>query len=194
MIYVHAAIVAREKMWYEEMKSKRKEMRRIKNAKRSAHMKTTMTEQTEKITLPLWKSDYPHDLSLDQNTSYPLLVWDAINLIESNFSFLEGIDHLTELLAITKPHLIRTFTACVGISPGQYLTQVRLYHAKYLLATLPEIPLDAIAGACGYSCANYFSKAFRKHVGLSPREYGRQQQSHQSARHKEDQLIRQIYL
>lgn len=130
-----------------------------------------------------------------KKASYPALVWDAINLIESRFSLLSGIAHLSESLEVTKPHLIRVFTACTGISPGQYLTQVRLRHARHLLISAPEIPLDAVAGACGYSCANYFSKVFRKHTGLSPRAYGRQPHDCPTADLQTgDQLIRRIYL
>ncbi len=105
--------------------------------------------------------------------SYPPLVQDAVSLIESNYAYLYGIDDLAVQLEVTKHHLIRLFSASTGISPGQYLIDIRLHHAKLLLQSDIDSPLEIIAGACGYSCANYFSKAFKKHTGLTPTEYAR---------------------
>jgi len=108
------------------------------------------------------------ELNFDQ---YPALVRDAVSLIEAHYAFLYGIDDLADQLQVTKHHLIRIFTANTGVSPGQYLIDVRIFHAKCLLQSGTETPLEIIAGACGYSCANYFSKAFKKHTGITPTEY-----------------------
>ena len=76
-------------------------------------------------------------------------------------------------LEVSKHHLIRMFTAGTGISPGKYLVHVRMHHAKIMLQSGEDTPLEIIAGACGYSCANYFSKAFKKQTGLTPSEYAK---------------------
>jgi len=110
-------------------------------------------------------------LSCREGQGYPSLVKDAISLIECNYAFLYGIDDLAAQLEVTKPHLIRTFTASAGISPGKYLTRIRIYHAQLLLSSGSDTPMEMVAGACGYSCANYFSKVFKKHTGLTPTEY-----------------------
>ena len=54
-------------------------------------------------------------LSQRQNEAYPSLVRDAISLIEANYAFLYGFDELADQLEVTKPHLIRLFTAGTGI-------------------------------------------------------------------------------
>lgn len=99
------------------------------------------------------------------------LAESAIAIIEHQYAYLYGIDELADRLEVTKHHLIRVFTAQTGISPGKYLVQVRMHHAKMMLQTCEDTPLEIIAGACGYSCANYFSKAFKKQTGLTPSEY-----------------------
>lgn len=108
---------------------------------------------------------------------YPPLVQDAAALIETEYAYLYGIDELADRLAVSKNHLIRVFSASAGISPGRYLTDIRLYHAKLLLESGENTPMEIIAGACGYSCANYFSKAFKKYTGLTPTEYMKTYQS-----------------
>lgn len=109
----------------------------------------------------------------EQKSEYPDLVQDAAALIESQYAFLYGVDELADLLEVTKYHLIRTFTASTGTSPGKYLSEIRMHHAKSMLLSGSGTPLEIIAGACGYSCANYFSKAFKKHTGQTPTEYAR---------------------
>lgn len=110
-------------------------------------------------------------LSNHEYSSYVPLVQDAVSIIEADYAYLYGIDDLADRLEITKHHLIRVFTANTGISPGKYLTHIRLVHAKSILQTREDTPLEIIAGACGYSCANYFCKAFKKQTGLTPSEY-----------------------
>ncbi len=112
-------------------------------------------------------------LSEQKYEAYPSLVKDAISLIEASFAYLYGIDDLANQLEVSKPHLIRVFSDTAGVSPGQYLIQVRIFHAKSMLQSGHDTPLEIIAGACGYSNANYFCKAFKKHTGLTPSEYAK---------------------
>ena len=123
---------------------------------------------------------------------YPPLVHDAASIIESDYAYLYGVDDLADRLEVTKHHLIRLFTANTGISPGKYLVNVRMIHAKSMLQTCEDTPLEIIAGACGYSCANYFSKAFKKNTGLTPTEYAQTMQ--QGASVPVDDHIKRFYL
>lgn len=132
-------------------------------------------------------------LSNHEYSSYASLVQDAISIIEYQYAYLYGIDELADRLEVTKHHLIRTFTAGTGISPGKYLVNVRMHHAKSMLQSGEDTPLEIIAGACGYSCANYFSKAFKKQTGLTPLEYAKAfRQSSDGA--KTDLLLEKLYL
>lgn len=112
-------------------------------------------------------------LSETVGTDCPMLVSTAIAIIEEDYAFVFGIDEVASQLEVTKSHLIRTFTAATGISPGKYLTYIRMNHAKSMLCSDLDVSLEVIAGACGYSCANYFSKVFKKHTGFTSREYAR---------------------
>lgn len=125
--------------------------------------------------------------------NYVPLVQDAISIIEYQYAYLYGIDELADRLEVTKHHLIRMFTAGTGISPGKYLVHVRMHHAKTMLQSYEDTPLEIIAGACGYSCANYFCKAFKKQTGLTPSEYAMAfRRSSEQA--KTDPLLEKLYL
>lgn len=78
---------------------------------------------------------------------------------------------LTELLGISQGHLWRLFDGLLGKSPKEYLMERRMEAAKdYLLSGMS---VSAVAATCRYSDVSSFSRAFKNHVGLSPRAYVR---------------------
>ncbi|MEG0157041.1 MAG: AraC family transcriptional regulator, partial [Anaerovoracaceae bacterium] len=95
------------------------------------------------------------------------LVQQAVDMIETDFPLLAGVDDLADRLAVSKCHLIRSFTKKRGISPGKYLVQVRLLAVMAYLVE-EEYTVETIAGLTGFSCGNYLSKVFRRATGLSP--------------------------
>ena len=62
------------------------------------------------------------------------------------------------------------FKTETGQTLNQYITEYRIERAKLLLAD-PRNKIADISARVGYSDGNYFSKSFRKAVGLSPSEY-----------------------
>ena len=98
------------------------------------------------------------------------LVEAAVGMIQDEFPFLEGVDELAERLEVSAAHLTRVFSKKVGISPGKYITRVRIEYAKLLLQD-PDATIAYVAEASGFANANYFAKVFRKETGMSPSEY-----------------------
>lgn len=102
--------------------------------------------------------------------AYPPLIQHAIAIMQQDFAHLYGIEDLAQRLEVSPSHLIRKFSAAVGISPGQYLTQVRIHFAKRLLRS-GTISLELVATCAGFSNASYFGKVFRRITGMSPSAY-----------------------
>lgn len=98
------------------------------------------------------------------------LVEAAVAIIQEEFPFLEGVEELAERLEVSAAHLGRVFTKKIGISPGKYITRVRVEYAKLLLRD-PDTTIAYVAEASGFANANYFAKVFRRETGLSPTEY-----------------------
>ncbi|MDL2327131.1 AraC family transcriptional regulator [Ruminococcaceae bacterium OttesenSCG-928-A11] len=102
----------------------------------------------------------------------PPLVAAAMDELQTHYAEVFGVDELADQLGVSKSHLIRTFTAAVGTSPGKYLTAVRVENARRLLAGT-ALPLEVVANLCGFSGGNYLCKVFKKETGLSPSAWRR---------------------
>lgn len=102
--------------------------------------------------------------------SFSPLVEAAVAIIQEEFPFLEGLDELAQRLEVSKAHLIRVFTKMTGVSPGRYITHLRVEYAKLLLRG-EDPSITYVAEASGFANANYFAKVFRRETGMSPSEY-----------------------
>ena len=67
--------------------------------------------------------------------------------------------------------LSRIFKRNRGITPNQFLTGIRLDRAKTLMNEEPEMPIRDIALSVGYEDPLYFSRLFKKKLGLYPTEF-----------------------
>lgn len=100
----------------------------------------------------------------------PPLVAEAIEDIRHNYAGLYGVEELSERLGVSKSHLVRTFTAAVGVPPGKYLIRVRIEAVMRLLLHR-EYSLEVIASLCGFSGANYLCRVFKKETGQTPAQW-----------------------
>lgn len=66
----------------------------------------------------------------------------------------------------------RRFRKATGMSPLEYVHTLRLEEAKQQLEAT-QLPVEAIAGECGYEDAGYFSRLFTRRVGMTPSNYRR---------------------
>jgi AraC family transcriptional regulator len=88
-----------------------------------------------------------------------------------------GLVEMANLVHLSPYHFGRLFKQTVGLSPYQYLLQLRIEFAKKLIVARSG-PLGDIAYQLNFSDQAHFSNAFRKATGISPRQY---MQSHVQA-------------
>lgn len=88
----------------------------------------------------------------------------------------DNLDHslkIIELAAIAQMshyHFIRLFNKSIGKTPHQYILHCRIEKAKYLLQH-GEIALTEIAARVGFCDQSHFSKSFKHHTGITPRQF-----------------------
>lgn len=110
-----------------------------------------------------------HDTAAHKNS----LVEQAVGMIRDRYAYLYGVEDMAESIGVTKHHLIREFTRSMGLSPGRFLTQTRISHAKSLLA-YSDYSVELVGQMVGYANGNYFCKAFKRQTGRTPKEFRQQ--------------------
>ena len=89
-----------------------------------------------------------------------------------------SVSALLETTGYNKDHIRRRFISVRGVTPSEYLTQLRIKHAKRLLKRKNELQLSVadIGEMCGYYDPHYFSRIFKKETGVTPEKFASQPQ------------------
>ena len=114
-----------------------------------------------------------HDAAFAQRSTEPLLPPALARVtahIADNLASPLPIDRLAAIAGQSRAHFTRQFSAALGQPPFDYVLQRRLDRIdRLLLAT--EMTVQDIAAATGFASANYLSKSFRRHRGLTPLDF-----------------------
>jgi AraC-like DNA-binding protein len=97
----------------------------------------------------------------------------AIDFIENNFHNSIYIHELAELGFMSVRNFQRIFKDATGLSPNDYLLELRVQHASKLL-TDTEAAIYDVSEQVGITDWFYFSKAFKRKFGVSPQKYRKQ--------------------
>lgn len=96
--------------------------------------------------------------------------------IEKHYAENLSLEDLATQVNYSKGYLCNIFRKELNTSFGNYLTKVRISHAKKLLTT-SFLRLYEIAEQTGFYDYSHFARTFKKYTGFSPQEY----QNHQTA-------------
>ncbi|OMF37743.1 hypothetical protein BK133_04185 [Paenibacillus sp. FSL H8-0548] len=96
--------------------------------------------------------------------------------VDSHYAEDLSLQSVADAFGLDKYQLSRLYKQQFGINYWQYVTQIRMDKAAELLAGT-KLKNSAIAEMTGFVDESHFSKTFKKHNGLSPKEYraGKQQ-------------------
>lgn len=87
---------------------------------------------------------------------------------EPNFDVVQ----LADTLAVSKSSLYRKMKVMTGLSPVEFIRNIRLKHASQLLKN-KSITVSEVAYSCGFSNPKYFATCFKEEFGMTPKEYQR---------------------
>lgn len=116
------------------------------------------------------------DHASGEYSAYADGIYRTVEYMQKNYA-----EHITsELLAkqmfISTNFYQKIFKGIMGMSPAQYLRDIRISEASRLLANT-DFSLQEIAEKCGFNCASYFVYVIKKYLGVTPAEYRRANQT-----------------
>lgn len=107
-------------------------------------------------------------LQVDLKTKNKLsLVKSATKYIYDNYSKEITIDEISKEIGISKYYLCHIFKDLIGKSIIEYSNCIRCEKAKYLLL-YSNLSMSQIYEMCGFSDPAYFSRTYKKIIGVSP--------------------------
>jgi two-component system response regulator YesN len=113
-------------------------------------------------------------LEVVKNNTIVSQVVKAENYIKQNYSDPElSLNAITEHLSISTSYFSAIFKAQTGSTFVEYLTHTRMEKAKQILAFTDRRTYEA-AEDVGFSDPHYFSVAFKRVTGMTPKEYREQ--------------------
>lgn len=98
------------------------------------------------------------------------LVRKAMAYLHENFAQSISREQLARYAGVSERHLNRCFLEETGTTPLTYLNRYRIQQAKQLLAE-GQLSVTEVMGEVGFSESSYFTRLFRREVGVSPGAY-----------------------
>ena len=90
--------------------------------------------------------------------------------IQDRFRDPLSLDEIAASASVSKSRALQIFQDHIQFSPIAYLISYRLQRAAFLLSET-EKPISSIAEETGFSDSGYFCRTWKKHYGMTPKEY-----------------------
>jgi len=109
-------------------------------------------------------------LPSSKESSQSDFIHKAQDILDANFDKPINLKELASSLYVSSDHLRHTFKERFGESPINYLIRRRLDAACEIL-TMTDLPMRLVAEKVGLDSPYYFSRLFRKRMGVTPSQY-----------------------
>lgn len=96
----------------------------------------------------------------------------AIKFMCERYNDPLSLTDVAESAILSRFHFCRTFRDATGVTPGRFLSAIRIYQAKRMLLNT-RMNVTDIAFAVGYNSLGSFSNHFSDSVGISPGRFRR---------------------
>lgn len=117
--------------------------------------------------LEMWKKGFV----IENDTSGRNIVEkEMVSYIQQNFTGKISLREFGEQFHLSEKYISRYFKEHFHITLSQYVTYLRLEHAKQLLQDT-DIPVTDVAMQSGYQNVSYFIRSFQKAYSVSPLKY-----------------------
>src|SRR4029453_15577163 len=111
--------------------------------------------------------------STAQNNVYTRRINTVIGYVRQNLDGDLSLEASSRVGFFSKFHFNPVFKSITEENVNDMVVRMRLERAANLLRTVPRLSITAAAFEVGFSSVPVFSRAFRKHFGVSARQWNR---------------------
>lgn len=119
--------------------------------------------------LMLYCEVFAEKLAIESNINQHI-IFDIKRYIDHNYHENLLLQSIADQFYLSREYISRRFKQEYGLSPSDYIEKIRIENAKILLMN-HELYISDVANAVGYQDGRYFSKVFKKVVGVTPMIY-----------------------
>ncbi len=106
------------------------------------------------------------------------MVKDAMKYMKNHFCEPLSLDEIADKIGYSKYHFCRCFKEITGSTVVTYLNDLKINYAQSQLLNT-DASITDIATECGFSDISYFTKTFKKHLGVLPSKVQRNKKEEQ---------------
>ncbi|MDY2660322.1 MAG: response regulator [[Ruminococcus] gnavus] len=122
--------------------------------------------------LELEKENYQSYFSEDYTHIAPAKIARLLHeFITTHYQDTLNLSIIAQTMNYSQSYLTKIFLQEYNCTPIKYLNSLRLQKACSLLIYNPELTISQIATLTGYEDQGYFSRTFKKNMGISPLQY-----------------------
>lgn len=96
----------------------------------------------------------------------------AVSVVERNLSDCDySITQFGADLCMSRMNLYRRIQSLTGMSPSEFIRDIRLKKAAQIIKSNPAAPVNEVAAKVGFSTPSYFTKCFKQKFGVLPSKF-----------------------
>ncbi|MFV0576201.1 MAG: helix-turn-helix domain-containing protein [Vibrio sp.] len=109
--------------------------------------------------------------NIHPNQDIKCKVMHCLKFIDLNFTKPLKVENLASVCHCSVFYFSKQFRTLVGIPCRDYISLKRIEHAKLMLLNQPDEKISNIAFQCGFHDDAYFTRIFKKKVGMTPSKF-----------------------
>lgn len=103
------------------------------------------------------------------DTNYQKLA-PVLAYIQDHYAEKLKLSELGGIIHVCDDHLIRLFKEVTGVTPVEYIVNIRIEHSIKLLTTT-KLSIEEIANETGFGSGSYLTRIFKQKLNITPGEY-----------------------
>ena len=110
------------------------------------------------------------EMNFHQKFHFITIALEPVRASYKNLDAALTIAELSEVVNLSTHHFSELFRKTIGLTPHQYVIKIQIERAMVLLQST-QLPIVTIAQQVGFQTQSHFTRIFRQHTQVTPKQY-----------------------